>query len=49
MDNMEEGQVEKWKDMNNTEERQAEQWKDMKKHGRKTSWIVIRFGKYRRK
>ena len=47
------------KNLGNTEERQDELWNDMQiwkkivkwygNHGGKPSWIVIRYGKYRRK
>ena len=35
--------------MDNMEERQVEMWNDMENNGRKISWIVKWFGKYRRK
>jgi hypothetical protein len=46
MENMEETQVEYWKDMENAEENSENTEEIMK---RKISWIVKRFGKYRRK
>ena len=42
VENMEEKQVEMWKDMKNMEERQIELWKHIEKYGRKASWIVKR-------
>ena len=45
MKNMEETQVEEWKDVENTEE--IVKWYG--KYGRKTSWIVKRYGKYGKK
>ena len=45
MKNMEETQVEEWKDVENTEE--IVKWYG--KYGRKASQIVKRFGKYSRK
>ena len=45
MENMEEGQVEQWKDFENTKENSEMIWK----YGRKVSRIVIRYGQQGRK
>ena len=45
MENMEENQVELWKDMENIEESQVEICNKMEKYGTKASRIVKRFGK----
>ena len=56
MDNIEERQVEKWKDMKNMKERQVEQWNDIEnmEENSEKIWkiqkkIVKWYGKYGRK